>query len=309
MYENQNEIFVTSEEVSKALDAKSPIVALESTIITHGLPFPDNWELAIKAEDTVRSYGCTPATIAVINGKVKIGLTHGDIDNLAKGKNLSKLSTSNLSISIAKEEMGSTTVAATLVAANLIGIQVFATGGIGGAHRGSELNFDISADLQQLSKTKINLICAGPKAILDIPKTVEILETLGVPLITYKSKNIPAFWSFDSGIKSPNIVQNINQIVKSYQTRLLLGLQGGQLICNPIPKSDEISKDIIEPLIDLAVKEATAKKITGKDLTPFLLSKIKASTDGKSLIANKILFLNNVALASRLAKKLSKFSN
>jgi pseudouridine-5'-phosphate glycosidase len=294
-----------SEEVSKAINNNIPIVALESTIITHGMPFPENLKMAIEAEQTVRQNNCVPATIAVIEGKIKIGLRKTEIENLASSKNILKLSTSDLAICISQNGSGSTTVAATLVLASLANISVFATGGIGGAHRGSETTFDISADLKQLSISPMTVVCAGPKAILDIPKTVEILETLGVPLITYRSKNIPAFWSFDSGILSPLVINSVEEIAINHRMRLTLGFSGGQLICNPIPKIEEISNTIIDPIIKQAVEGAFLEKITGKRLTPFLLSSILSITKGKSLQANRALLLNNILLASQIAKKLN----
>lgn len=294
-----------SEEVSKAINNNIPIVALESTIITHGMPFPENLKMAIEAEQTVRQNNCVPATIAVIDGKIKIGLRKTEIENLASSKNILKLSTSDLAICISQNGSGSTTVAATLVLASLANISVFATGGIGGAHRGSETTFDVSADLKQLSISPITVVCAGPKAILDIPKTVEILETLGVPLITYRSKNIPAFWSFDSGILSPLVINSVEEIAINHKMRLTLGFSGGQLICNPIPKIEEISNKIIDPIIKQAVEGAFLEKITGKQLTPFLLSSILSITKGKSLQANRALLLNNILLASQIAKKLN----
>jgi pseudouridine-5'-phosphate glycosidase len=294
-----------SEEVSKAINNNIPIVALESTIITHGMPFPENLKMAIEAEQTVRQNNCVPATIAVIDGKIKIGLRKTEIENLASSKNILKLSTSDLAICISQNGSGSTTVAATLVLASLANISVFATGGIGGAHRGSETTFDVSADLKQLSISPITVVCAGPKAMLDIPKTVEILETLGVPLITYRSKNIPAFWSFDSGILSPLVINSVEEIAINHKMRLTLGFSGGQLICNPIPKIEEISNKIIDPIIKQAVEGAFLEKITGKQLTPFLLSSILSITKGKSLQANRALLLNNILLASQIAKKLN----
>ena len=293
-----------SEEVSKAINNNIPIVALESTIITHGMPFPENLKMAIEAEQTVRQNNCVPATIAVIDGKIKIGLRKTEIENLASSKNILKLSTSDLAICISQNGSGSTTVAATLVLASLANISVFATGGIGGAHRGSETTFDISADLKQLSISPITVVCAGPKAILDIPKTVEILETLGVPLITYRSKNIPAFWSFDSGILSPLVINSVEEIAINHKMRLTLGFSGGQLICNPIPKIEEINNKIIDPIIKQAIEGAFLEKITGKQLTPFLLSSILSITKRKSLQANRALLLNNILLASQIAKKL-----
>ena len=298
-----------SNEVILAKREKIPIVALESTIITHGMPFPDNFKTAIKAEAAIRKAGSVPATIAVINGKIKVGLSHDEIESLSKSKKVHKLSSNNLSMGIVQNQTGSTTVAATLMVASLAKIQVFATGGIGGAHRGSENDFDISADLRQLAFTPINVVCAGPKAILDIPKTIELLESYGIPLITYNSDNVPAFWSRDSGVKSPLIAKTVKEIVNSYILRKQLGMGGAQLICNPIPLKNEISATIIEPVIKQAIKKATNREISGKNLTPFLLSQILQATKGKSLEANKALLLNNIDLATKIANNLPKSMN
>ena len=293
-------------EENKALNQKIPIVALESTIITHGMPFPDNYETAIKAEKIVRYAGCIPATIALINGQIKIGLTQNEIYYLSKTQSTKKLSTSDLAMGIVQKITGSTTVAATLILAALAKISVFATGGIGGVHRGFEKDFDISADLKQLASSPINVICAGPKAILDIPKTVELLEGLGVPLITYQSKNIPAFWSRDSGLPSPIVAKTVKEIVQSYMVRSQLGFQAAQLICNPIPRKYEINANVIEPLIEHSIKHAVEKNIQGKDVTPFLLAEVLERTNGKSLEANKALLFNNIDLATKIANTLSQ---
>lgn len=290
-----------SDEVLFAKKNNVPIVALESTIITHGMPMPENYRTAQMAEDLIRQHSCVPATIAVLEGEIKIGLSSNQIRALSQSKKVTKLSIDNLSLAIAQKKTGSTTVAATLVLSALAKIPVFATGGIGGAHRGCEIDFDISADLKQLEKTPINVICAGPKAILDIPKTIEILESLGIPLITYKSESVPAFWSRDSGIKSCHIAKSVKEISDSFKIRSKLGLQSGQLICNPIPLDDEISTEIIEPLISNSIKLANKNKIKGKDLTPFLLSQILKSTGGQSLKSNKALLFNNIDLASKIA--------
>ena len=306
MLKNFETLIHFSDEVIFAKKNNVPIVALESTIITHGMPAPENFNTALEAEALIRRNSCVPATIAIIQGQVKIGLSKNELESLSKNTSAEKLSTDNLSLSLAQKKTGSTTVAATLVLASLAKIPVFATGGIGGAHRGCEIDFDISADLKQLEKTPINVICAGPKAILDIPKTIEILETLGVPLITYKSQNIPAFWSRDSGVKSSIVAQTVEEISDSFKIRSILGLQSGQLICNPIQLKDEISTRIIEPLIDNSIKLANKMNIKGKDLTPFLLSKILKSTGGQSLKTNKALLLNNIDLASKIAITLAK---
>ena len=309
MLKNFNDIIKFSEEVISAKKNNIPIVALESTIITHGMPAPENFRTAIEAENLIRQNSCVPATIAVIEGQVKIGLSLNELKSLSENSFVEKLSTDNLSLSIAQGKTGSTTVAATIALAAIAKIPVFATGGICGAHRGCEIDFDISADLKQLEKTPINVICAGPKAILDIPKTIEILESLGVPLITYKSKNIPAFWSQDSKIKSLLVAETVKEISDSFKIRSILGLQAGQLICNPIPLKDEISIEIIEPLINNSIKLANKKNIKGKALTPFLLSQILQSTGGQSLKSNKALLLNNIDLASKIAITLNNVSN
>ena len=306
MLKNLETLIVMSDEIILAKKQSKPIVALESTIITHGMPFPENYNTAIQAETIVRRNGAVPATIAVINGRIKIGLSEKDIKKLSKDRNTHKLSTNNLSMGVAKGQNGSTTVAATIAIAKFANISVFATGGIGGAHRGSEINFDISADLKQLASSPINVICAGPKAILDIPKTVELLEGLGVPLITYQSKNIPAFWSRDSGVPSPVVAKTVKEIVQSYVVRSQLGFQAAQLICNPIPRKYEINRTVIEPLIEHSIKHALEKNIQGKDVTPFLLAEVLERTNGKSLEANKALLFNNIDLATKIANTLSQ---
>jgi len=293
-----------STEVKKARSLNSPIVALESTIITHGMPYPKNLETAKIVEKTVRDNGATPATIAVINGTVHIGLETKQLETLSKVKTSEKLSRSDLAICLAKKQTGSTTVAATMILANLVGIKVFATGGIGGAHRGSETDFDISADLHELSKTAVNVVCAGPKAILDIPKTLEILETLGVPVITYRQDNLPGFWSKSLTIKSPSRMNSTAQIAEAFRIRQELGLSGGQLIANPIPSSKEIPWPEISKVINQSISECQELKIKGKEVTPFLLNRIFEITNGKSLEANKALIINNARLAAKIAVNL-----
>ena len=293
-----------STEVKKARSLNSPIVALESTIITHGMPYPKNLETAKIVEKTVRDNGATPATIAVINGTVHIGLETKQLETLSKVKTSEKLSRSDLAICLAKKQTGSTTVAATMILANLVGIKVFATGGIGGAHRGSETDFDISADLHELSKTAVNVVCAGPKAILDIPKTLEILETLGVPVITYRQDNLPGFWSKSLTIKSPSRMNSTAEIAEAFRIRQELGLSGGQLIANPIPSSKEIPWPEISKVINQSISECQELKIKGKEVTPFLLNRIFEITNGKSLEANKALIINNARLAAKIAVNL-----
>ena len=293
-----------STEVKKARSLNSPIVALESTIITHGMPYPKNLETAKIVEKTVRDNGATPATIAVINGTVHVGLETKQLETLSKVKTSEKLSRSDLAICLAKKQTGSTTVAATMILANLVGIKVFATGGIGGAHRGSETDFDISADLHELSKTAVNVVCAGPKAILDIPKTLEILETLGVPVITYRQDNLPGFWSKSLTIKSPSRMDSTAEIAEAFRIRQELGLSGGQLIANPISSSEEIPWPEISKVINQSISECQELKIKGKEVTPFLLNRIFEITNGKSLEANKALIINNARLAAKIAVNL-----
>tara|TARA_A100001011_G_C14281923_1_gene831982 strand:- start:212 stop:1138 length:927 start_codon:yes stop_codon:yes gene_type:complete len=306
MLNDIKDLILVSEEINKALNQKIPIVALESTIITHGMPFPDNYETAIKAEKIVRYAGCIPATIALINGQIKIGLTQNEIYYLSKTQSTKKLSTSDLAMGIVQKITGSTTVAATLILAALAKISVFATGGIGGVHRGFEKDFDISADLKQLASVPINVVCAGPKAILDLPKTIELIGSLGVPIITFRSQDIPAFWSRNSGLKSPIIAKSVKEIAHSYLVRSQLGLNESQLICNPIPIKNEIKRQIIEPAINQSIELAKIRQIKGQDVTPFLLSKINEATRGQSLEANKALLFNNIDLATKIANTLCK---
>jgi len=296
--------FSTSPEVREALDQNRAIVALESTIITHGMPYPQNLETARQVEQDVRDAGATPATIAVLNGTLHIGLTDEDLTALARSENVAKLSRADMAVCIATGGTGATTVAATMIAARLAGIEVFATGGIGGVHRGAELTMDISADLQELAQTPVTVVCAGAKAILDIPRTLEVLETLGVPVITYGQAALPAFWSRDSGLPSPLRVDTADGIASAHRTRATLGLTGGQLIANPVPTEDEIPKDEIDPIIDQALKDAEAQGITAKEVTPFLLDRIFRLTTGRSLSTNIALVRNNARLAAQIAQEL-----
>lgn len=286
-----------SDEVSAARGR--PIVALESTIITHGMPFPQNVAAARKVEAEVRKSGAVPATIAVMGGQILIGLNDQELDALGQAKDVMKLSRADLPACLAMGKTGATTVAATMICAHLAGISVFATGGIGGVHRGAETSFDISADLIELATTPVTVVCAGAKAILDIPKTLEYLETHGVPVITYGQDDFPAFWSRSSGIKSPLRMDDANLIAKSAQMRARLGLAGGQLVANPIPAGDEIPFDQISPIIEAALIEA--KGIAAKSVTPYLLDKMYEMTKGLSLDANIALVLNNARLGAAIA--------
>ncbi|MBU3259808.1 pseudouridine-5'-phosphate glycosidase [Roseovarius sp. PS-C2] len=288
-------------DVARALDAGAPVVALESTIITHGMPWPQNIETARIVERTVRDAGATPATIAVLEGHLHIGLTDAQLTALAQARGTAKLSRADLAACMASGGTGATTVAATMIAAARAGIDVFATGGIGGVHPGAEDTFDISADLHELAQTRVSVVSAGAKAILDLPKTLEVLETLGVPVITCGQDDFPAFWSRRSGLPAPLRMDDPATIARAHRLRAALDLPGGQLIANPIPPEAEIPLETLMPLIDRAQSDARAQGITGKALTPFLLQRIFDLTDGRSLRANIALVCNNAALAARIA--------
>ena len=298
-----------SDEVADALQSKAPIVALESTIITHGMPFPQNVETARLVEQDVRDNDAVPATIAVIDGVLHIGLSDDQLVSLAQRTNVAKLSRADLAVCISQGGTGATTVAATMIAAKAAGIEVFATGGIGGVHRGAELSFDVSADLQELAQTEVTLVAAGAKAILDLPKTWEVLETLGVPVIAFGQVTLPAFWSSTSEFAAPLRLDSAEEIARAVLTRGELGLPGGALVCNPIPKDAEIPADVIGPFIEQALSEDEASSVSGKAVTPFLLQRIFELTDGKSLTANISLVRNNARLASRIAKSLNDLKN
>ena len=291
-----------SPEVQDALDNSQPVMALESTIITHGMPWPENKQVDLSVGKSVRDNGVVPATIAVLNGVLKVGLSHQEISELAASQSPRKLSRADLAICLAQKATGATTVAATMIAAAKAGISVFATGGIGGVHRGAELSFDISADLQELAQTPVTVVSSGCKAILDIPKTLEVLETLGVPVIAYKQDEFPAFWSAKSEYAAPVRMDDVKEIAEAHQMRAELGISGGQLIANPIPAENEIPLCDIQPIIDEAIEASFEKKIIAKEVTPFLLSRIFELTEGKSLTANITLVLNNARLAAKIAK-------
>ncbi len=297
---------VFSAEVASARANGTPIVALESTIITHGMPHPQNVEVAKQVEADIRATGAVPATIAVLNGQLHIGLDDAQLETLAQAKGVAKLSRADLAVCIARGGTGATTVAATMIAAHYAGIEVFATGGIGGVHRGAEKSFDISADLQELGHTPVTVVAAGAKAILDIDKTLEVLETLGVPVIAYGQDAFPAFWSRQSHMTAPLRLDTAADIAKSHRMRRALNLPGGQLIANPIPASDEIPSDDLRPIIAAAQKDADRHRITGKAVTPFLLQRIFEETKGRSLTANIALVRNNARLAAEIARELSK---
>ena len=297
-----------SPEVAKALASDAPIVALESTIITHGMPYPQNVETARKVEAVVRQGGATPATIAVLDGHLHVGLTDDELVKLGQTPEVAKLSRADLAACIATGGTGATTVAATMIAAHLAGIHVFATGGIGGVHRGAETTFDVSADLQELAQTAVTVVAAGPKAILDVPKTLEVLETLGVPVITFNQNDIPAFWSQSSGLPSPLRMDRAKDIARAQILRGEMGIPGGQLVANPIPKNSEIPQSELSPVIAQALKEAEQQNIAAKSVTPFLLQRIFELTDGASLTANIALVMNNARLAAEIACEINTLS-
>lgn len=295
-----------SPEVAAARAAGTPLVALESTIITHGMPFPQNVEAARAVEAEVRAHGATPATIAIMDGQIHIGLTDAGLDRLGRASHVAKLSRADLAACLATGGMGATTVAATMICAQLAGIEVFATGGIGGVHRGAETSFDISADLPELAATAVTVVAAGAKAILDLPKTLEYLETAGVPVIAFGQDDFPAFWSRSSGLKAPLRMDSAEAIAAAHRMRGRLGLPGGQLVANPIPVEAEIPRAEITPAIETALAEAEAQGIAAKEVTPFLLDRILALTEGRSLTSNIALVLNNARLGAAIARALTR---
>ena len=297
-----------SPEVTAARAEGRAIVALESTIITHGMPWPQNVETARRVEAEVRATGAVPATIAVMGGRIHVGLTEVELVDLAQAQGVAKLSRADLAACLATGGVGATTVAATMICAHLAGISVFATGGIGGVHRGAEHSFDISADLLELAATPVTVVAAGPKAILDVPKTLEVLETHGVPVIAFGQDEVPAFWSRASGLRAPLRMDDAASVAAAHMMRGVLGLPGGQLVTNPIPVEDEIPRSEILPVIEAALAEAESKGISAKAVTPFLLQRIFEITEGRSLEANIALVLNNARLAARIALEIGKLS-
>ena len=293
-------------DVEDAIKDKKPIVALESTIISHGMPYPKNVETALMVEETVRSNGAIRATIAIINGRIKVGLTDEEIEFLATNEEIKKVSRRDLAITVAQKQSGSTTVASTMVIANFAKIVVFATGGIGGVHRGGENTLDISADLEELANTNVCVVCAGAKAILDLGLTLEYLETKGVPVIGYKTSELPAFYSSESGFDVDYKIDSTLEIAEILKTKWNLSIDGGVLVTNPIPVGFELETSIMNEAINQAIVEADNENIAGKKITPFLLSKVNEITQGKSLDANIKLIQNNADLAAKIALHYSK---
>lgn len=288
-------------EVAAALASGRPVVALESTIITHGMPYPANVETARAVEAAVRARGAVPATIAVLDGRIAVGLDDSRMQWLGQATGVLKLSRADLGYAVASGRAGSTTVAATMIAAALAGVGVFATGGIGGVHRGAADSFDVSADLQELARTPVTVVCAGAKAILDLPKTFETLETLGVPVVGYGVDRLPAFWSRDSGIPAPIRLDSAADIAAMLASREALGLAGGALICNPVPEADEIPAAEVARFIDEALSDAAAAGVVAKEVTPYLLGRMLELTGGRSLATNIALIRSNAALAADIA--------
>lgn len=298
MYRNYMDI---KPEVEKALEEGTPVVALESTIISHGMPYPKNVETALAVEDVIRKNGAVPATIAIIGGRIKIGLTADEIEYMAKADNVLKVSRRDFPLVISQKLDGATTVAGTMIASNMAGIKVFVTGGIGGVHRGAGESFDISADLEELKMTDVAVVCAGVKSILDIGATLEYLETAGVPVITYGTDVFPAFYSRESGFTSECRIDDTAKIADLIRTKEQLGLRGGILIACPVPAEDEIPFDKMDVVIKQALEECEEKGIKGKRITPFLLSRVKDLTEGSSLEANIKLVLNNADIGAKIA--------
>ena len=296
-----------SPEVQEALKAGKPVVALESTIISHGMPYPQNVETALKVEQTIRENGAVPATIDVIGGQLKAGCTPEEIEYLGKkGQAVIKASRRDLPVLIARKADGATTVTTTMIIAAMAGIRVFATGGIGGVHRGAQQTFDISADLEELAQTPVMVVCAGAKSILDLGLTLEYLETKGVPVIGFGTEELPAFYTRHSGFKVDYRIDTPEELAAAFKAKMDCGLKGGMLVTNPIPEEFSMPKEVIDQAIEQALREMDEAGIHGKQCTPFLLAKVKDLTGGESLASNIQLVLNNARLAAKTAKALCK---
>lgn len=302
--ESGKRFFDFRDEVKEALERGKPVVALESTLISHGFPYPENLKVAGEMEEIIRGCGVVPATIAVIGGKIKVGLTRGELEFMATSKDILKASRRDLAVIAAKGLNGATTVAATMMVAEKAGIKIFATGGIGGVHRGAEKTFDISADLQELARTPVVVVCSGAKAILDLPLTKEYLETMGVPIIGFGSEELPAFYCRESGLKVDYMVDDEMEAAKTIRAMQDLGLGGGMIIANPVPEKYALPMEYMNEMIEEAVKTAEKEGVKGKKLTPYLLNKIKELSGGKSLKANIELVKDNARVAAKIAYEL-----
>lgn len=302
-----NKYLDISPEVAEALNSGKPVVALESTIISHGMPYPRNVETALLVEQTIRENGAVPATIAIIGGRLKAGLSKDEIEYLGKsGRNVAKTSRRDIAALVARKADGATTVTTTMMIAHMAGISIFATGGIGGVHRGAEVTMDISADLEELGNTPVMVVCAGAKSILDLGLTLEYLETKGVPVIGYGTDELPAFYTRHSGFGVDYRADSPEELAAMFKAQRDLGLKGGMLVTNPIPEEYSMDKAVIDAAIDQAIKEASEKGIKGKETTPFLLAKVVELTGGDSLDSNIALVLNNARLAAKAAAEFVK---
>ena len=301
-----NKYLSVSPEIEKALAEGRPVVALESTILSHGMPYPENVEFSHKVEEIVRGEGAVPATTAIIGGKLKVGLTAEELQIMCKADGVGKVSRRDVAVYLATGKTGATTVATTMMLAEMAGIKVFATGGIGGVHRGAETTMDISADLQELANTKVAVVCAGAKSLLDIPKTLEYLETMGVPVLGMGTEDFPAFYCRSSGCKADARIDTPAEMAAILKTKWDLGLKGGVVIGNPIPEQYELDYNEMEAVINRALDAAKAEGVHGKDTTPFLLAHIKDYTEGVSFASNLQLAYNNARVASRIAIELAK---
>ena len=302
-----NKYLDVSPEVARALANGQPVVALESTIISHGMPYPRNVQTAMAVEDCVRKNGAVPATVAVLGGRLKAGLSADEIEYLGRtGQKVMKASRRDLPVAVAEGLDAATTVATTMIIAHMAGIKVFATGGIGGVHRGAEITMDISADLEELAQTPVMVVCAGPKAILDIGLTLEYLETKGVPVVSYGVDELPAFYTRSSGFKADRRVDSPDELSRIFAAQRALGFSGGMLVGNPIPQESAMDEAVINAAIDRALAECKAQGVHGKAATPFLLAKVAELTGGDSLDSNISLVMNNAALAAKTAAALAK---
>ena len=290
-----------SEEIQNSIKENGPVVALESTIISHGMPFPQNLETALEVESIIRKEGAIPATIAVVEGRIKIGLSNLELEQFAQGTKTVKVSSRDVPLVLSQKQDGGTTVAATMICARMAGISVFVTGGIGGVHRGSEKTMDISGDLMELARTNVAVVCAGIKSILDIPRTLEYLETQRVPVIGYRTDEFPAFYTTTSGYSVQSRINTAEEIARCMKVKWELGLEGGMVIANPVLREDAMDEEVIEEAIIKSLKEASEKGIDGKAVTPFLLERISQLTDGESLKTNIALVCNNALVGAKIA--------
>ena len=296
-----NEKLDVSPEAGRALRQGRPVLAMESTIIAHGMPYPRNVETAREAEALTRSLGVAPATVAIIEGRLKVGLADEEIETLGRGEGILKVSSKDLGYALCRGASGATTVSATMKAASLAGVHVFATGGIGGVHRGADASFDVSTDLMELSRTPVIVVSAGAKAVLDLPRTLEVLETQGVPVIGYRTQEFPSFYSRSSGLKLEQSADTASEIVAVFLTQRRLGIGCGLLVANPVPEADELPAQLIDEYIEQALAEQRERGISGKAVTPFLLARLVELSGGKTLDTNVALFMNNVRLGCRIA--------